>query len=107
MKFDKDHFTILYERNNSFRGRDEDHDNVFFVGHGILDDVIFDKYGLCKKNGEIIFPCELEDVGLIVNYYCPLNRKAVSPTSWKPEVGFAFYIGQAPLSQNRAFEEEI
>ena len=44
---------------------------------------------------------------LFVNYYCPLNRKAVSPTSWKPEVGFAFYIGQAPLSQNRAFEEEI
>ena len=67
MKFDKDHFTILYERNNFFRGRDENHDSVFFVGHGILDDVIFDKYGLCKKNGEIIFPCELEDVGLIVN----------------------------------------
>lgn len=43
----------------------------------------------------------------ILYYYCPLNRKAVSPTSWKPEVGFAFYIGQAPLSQNRAFEEEI
>ena len=35
-------------------------------------------------------------LALILNYYCPLNRKAVSPTSWKPEVGFAFYIGQAP-----------
>lgn len=59
----------------------------------------------------LYLPCRTRIVtdedGNNCNYYCPLNRKAVSPTSWKPEVGFAFYIGQAPLSQNRAFEEEI
>lgn len=79
MKLDKDHYTILYKRNNSFRGRNELNDSVFFfqknVVHKYFCDYINDydsyikleKYGLCKKNGEVVFHCELEDVGLIVN----------------------------------------
>ena len=79
MKLDKDHYTILYKRNNSFRGRNELYDSVFFFQENVVykyfcdyindyDSYIkLEKYGLCKKNGEVVFHCELEDVGLIVN----------------------------------------
>ena len=36
-------------------------------------------------------------------YYCPLNHKDVSPTSWKPEVGLTFWIGQAPNLDSEAY----
>ena len=38
-------------------------------------------------------------IGAILNYYCPLNHKRVSPTPLKTEVGLTFCIGQAPPQQ--------
>ena len=38
-----------------------------------------------------------------LNYYCPLNRKVVSPTPWYAEIGLTICMRQAPILDLCAF----